>query len=74
MFFTYDHINKLMIIAKGEEPHIKQSNKQNGKLESKIFLSCNHIYFHIQLYIHHPSMLWPSKQYTKTRRDSSRYV
>jgi len=27
------HINKLMIIAKGEEPHTKQSNKQKGKLE-----------------------------------------
>jgi len=27
------HINKLMIIAKGEEPHTRQLNKQQGKLE-----------------------------------------
>jgi len=46
-----------MIIAKGEETHTKQSNKQKGKLEAKIVLSCNHIYVHSQLYIRHPSML-----------------
>jgi len=63
-----------MIIAKGEEPHTKQSNKQKGKLEPKIFLSNNHIYSRSQLYIRHPNMLWPSKQYTKTRRSSSGYV
>jgi len=27
------HINKLMIITKGEEPHTRQPNKQQDKLE-----------------------------------------
>jgi len=27
---AYAHINKLMIIAKEEEPHTRQSNKQTG--------------------------------------------
>jgi len=38
------HINKLMIIAKGERPHTKQSNKQKGKLEWKTIdhtITCN---------------------------------
>jgi len=55
--------------------HIEHiTNKQKGKLEPKVVLSCNQIYFHNQIYIHHPSMLWSSKQYTKTRLDSSEYV
>jgi len=48
--------------------------QQKGKLEPKLVLSCNQIYFHNPIYIHHPSRLWPSNQYTKTRLDSSRYI
>ena len=45
--------------------------QQKGKLEPKLVLSCNQIYFHSPIYIHHPSMLWSSNQYTKTRLDST---
>jgi len=30
VFLASVHINKLMIIAKGEEPHTRQPNKQTG--------------------------------------------
>jgi len=63
-----------MIIAKVEEQQTKQSNKQGQARAKKIVLSCNHILFHSQLYIHHASMLWPSKQCTTTRHDSSGYI
>ena len=41
------HINKLMIIAKGEEPHTKQPNKQHGKLEYKAVYHTVTCYFTI---------------------------
>jgi len=39
------HINKLMIITKGEEPHTRQPNKQKGKLEYKIIHHTDTCYF-----------------------------
>jgi len=64
-----------MIIAKERTTQMEHTtNKQKGKLEPKIVLSWNQIYFHSQIYTHHPSMLLLSNQYTKTRLDSSEYV
>jgi len=59
---------------KKRKPHIQNTQQTNRRVSysQKIFLS--HMHFHSQLYTHHPSMLRPSKQYTKTRRDSSGYV
>ena len=37
------HINKLIIIAKGEEPHTRQPNKQQGKVEQKQFIMQSHV-------------------------------
>jgi len=43
---------------KRENHRYKTYNKQQkGKLELKVILSCNQVYFHSQLLIHHPSML-----------------
>jgi len=58
----------------GRETTYKTIKQTKGKLEPKVVLSCNQIYFHSPIYIHHPSMLWPSNQYTKTRLDSSGYI
>ena len=60
---------------KKKKPHHRTYNKQQkGKIEPKLVLSYNQIYFHSPIYIHHPSMLWPSNQYTKTRLDSTRLI
>jgi len=60
---TYAHINKLMIIAKGEKSHTNTQPNRKGKLEQKKkVLSYNCIQFKRQRYINHTSMWWPTNQ------------
>jgi len=60
-----------MIIAKGEEPHTRQPNKQTWYARAETVYQAITCYYTIQNNIHQPIMLWLLKQYTRLGLDSS---